>query len=279
MPSIDLDDVRLHYQDTHAGTAHAHTATAGGGARGSGRPELAALLLAHGWGGSAEVWAPLDFAGRRVVAVDLRGHGRSSVPAAGYRPSDLAWDLAQLVRRLGLGRVVAVGHSMGAQVVTALAVEWLEVVEAVVVIDPAYGADDGEARGFGERLRALRAEGAVAAVRMLGALPAEVREQLLATPGHVLAACYAGMYTEPGAFGAMGAAERYLRRRTRPVLCLRSLAGPAAWEAGLPAPPGSRVVVWPGTGHFLHLERPAATARLIRDWLSAPPVRHSTGPG
>ena len=224
------------------------------------------LLLVHGWGGAGRAWAPLGFPGR-VVAVDLRGHGESPAPDRGYRPTDLAGDLARLIARLGGRPVVAVGHSMGAQVVTTLAVERPDLVEALVVIDPAYGADGREARGFADRLRELRDEGAVAAVRMLGPLPPGVRDQLLATPGPVLASCYAGMYTDPEAYGALAPAERYLSRRTRPVLCLRSRPGPAGWEAGVPAPAGSRVVVWPGTGHFLHLERPEATVRLIHDWL------------
>lgn len=225
------------------------------------------LLLVHGWGGDSRVWDPVPFSGR-TIAVDLPGHGRSPTSVGGYGPGDLAGDLAGLLGELGVPRVVAVGHSMGAQVVTALAVEHPELVTALVVIDPAYGADAVEERSFGERLARLRAGGARAAVEQLEPLPPAVREQLLATPGPVLAACYAGMYTDPGAIGARAPAERYLRRRQCPVLCLRSLAEPAAWEAAVPAPPGSRVVVWEGTGHFLHLERPAETAELLTTWLS-----------
>ncbi|WP_431976509.1 alpha/beta fold hydrolase [Micromonospora haikouensis] len=247
MPYAELDAVTLHYRDT-----------------GAGQPTL---LLVHGWGGDLRVWDPVGFAAHRTVAVDLRGHGRSSMPAAGYRPVDLADDLARLLARLGVGPVVAVGHSMGAQVVTALAVEHPALVTALVVIDPAYGADDEEARGFHDRLARLWAEGAPAALDPTVPLPPGVREQMLATPGPVLAACYAGLYTDPGAFGHRPATETYLRRRTHPVLCLRALAEPAGWEAALPAPPGSRVVVWPGTGHFLHLEHPDRTRRLIADWL------------
>jgi pimeloyl-ACP methyl ester carboxylesterase len=247
---VEQDGVRLHHRDT-----------------GAGRP---VLLLVHGWGGDSRAWTPLRFPGHRVVAMDLRGHGRSPVPPGGYRPADLAGDLAALIDRLGLAPVVAVGHSMGAQVVTVLAVEHPALVTSLVVIDPAYGADDAEARGFQTRLRELRDDGAAAAVRQLGVVPPTVRDQLLATPGPVLAACYAGMYTGPQAFGALRPAESYLRRRTHPVLCLRSLPEPARWEASVPAPPGSRVVVWPGTSHFLHLERPAETAALITEWANTP---------
>jgi pimeloyl-ACP methyl ester carboxylesterase len=226
------------------------------------------LLLVHGWGGDSRAWDPMRLPGHRVIAVDLRGHGRSSVPSHGYRPADLARDLAELAGRSSLGPVVAIGHSMGAQVVTALAVERPDAVSALVVIDPAYGADEQEELLFPGRLAALRADGAAAAVRQLGALPARVRDQLLATPGHVLADCYAGMYLGPGAFGTRPAAQRYLARRRCPVLCLRAVAEMARWESRIPGHPLSETVVWEGSGHFLHQERPLAFARLLDRWLT-----------
>ncbi|TMR08996.1 alpha/beta hydrolase [Nonomuraea turkmeniaca] len=224
--------------------------------RGSAGPPL---LLVHGWGGDHRAWDALDFGERRVIAVDLRGHGESPVPATGYTPADLAGDLLPLIEE----PVVAVGHSMGGQVVTALAVEHPSAVRALVVVAPAYGADEAEERLIPGRLAALRADGAAAASRQLGPLPAPVTEQLLATPGHVLAECYAGMYTRPGAFGVRRAAERYLARRTCPVLAVHNVPEAARWEAGLPAHPGSTTVVWPEAGHFLHLEQPQRFADLV----------------
>src|SRR5437773_2676958 len=150
---------------------------------GSGRP----LLLVHGWGGDSRAWNGLSFDGHRVITVDLRGHGRSPVLRHGYRPADYAVDLAMLVDRMSLGPVVAVGHSMGGQIVVELALERPDLVAAVVVIDPAYGADEAEAAMFEKRLAALQKDGAAAAVRQLGLPAGEVRDQLLATPGHVLA--------------------------------------------------------------------------------------------
>jgi pimeloyl-ACP methyl ester carboxylesterase len=253
LPFAELTDVRLWYSD-----------------EGTAEPPL---LLVHGWGGDSRAWDPIPLADYRAIKVDLRGHGRSSVPPHGYRPVDMARDLAELAAQLRLPPVVAVGHSMGAQVVTALAVEHPDTVSALVVVDPAYGADAQEESIFADRLGALRAEGAPAAVRQLGELSPAVRDQLLATPGHVLAECYAGMYTEPGAFGARAAAERYLSGRRCPALCLRSLAEPARWEESIPGHPRSRTVVWEGTGHFLHQERPAAFTHLLTAWLATLPRR------
>ncbi|WP_350277975.1 alpha/beta hydrolase [Kribbella sp. HUAS MG21] len=227
----------------------------------------AALLLVHGWGGDSRSWDPVRFGERRVVTVDLRGHGRSPVPREGYRPADYAADLVPLVT--GIAPVVAVGHSMGGQVVVRLALDHPELVRAVVVVDPAYGADEAEAATFEPRLAALRRDGAPAAVRQLGRLADDVREQLLRTPGHVLADSYAGMYTDPGAFGARSAAAKVLAGLTRPVLCLRPTPSMAEWDLTCALPPGSRVVVWGGASHFLHHDRPESFARLVESWLSS----------
>jgi pimeloyl-ACP methyl ester carboxylesterase len=251
MPFAELDGVRLHYS-----------------VQGRGEP---VLLLVHGWGGDLRAWDPVRpglAERRRVVAVDLRGHGRSSVPAAGYGPARLAADLAGLLAQLDLPPVVAVGHSMGAQVVTALEVEHPGLVSALIAVDPAYGATEQEATRFLPRLAALREDGAAAAVRQLaGSLDDAARAQMLATPGHVLADSYAGMYLDPGAFGARAASRAYLGRRRVPALCLRSRSEPAAWEGAVPGDPRSATVLWEGCGHWPHRERPDEFVGLVGRWL------------
>ncbi|WP_185759421.1 alpha/beta fold hydrolase [Kribbella jejuensis] len=231
---------------------------------GSGEP----LLLVHGWGGDAHAWNGLSFAGRRVIKVDLRGHGRSPVRRTGYRPADYARDLVALVERLAVGPVVAVGHSMGGQIVLELALERPDLVSAVVAIDPAYGADEAEVATFTDRLAGLRRHGAAAAVRQLGLPAGATRDQMLATPGHVLAESYAGMYTAPGAFGARPEAATRLANLTRPLLCLRPTPSMAEWDISLSLPYGSRIVLWNGCGHFLHQERPQQFVALVESWLT-----------
>ncbi|MER7707838.1 alpha/beta hydrolase [Kitasatospora sp. NPDC097605] len=77
------------------------------------------LVMLHGWGQTQEMFrhqteglAP----GRRVVTVDLRGHGRSEKPRHGYRVARLARDVLGLVDHLGLAGFDALGWSMGASV-------------------------------------------------------------------------------------------------------------------------------------------------------------------
>ena len=75
------------------------------------------VLLLHSFGGSSAQWAR-QLAhlrrSRRVVAMDLRGHGRSAKPAAmEYGIESFAGDIGSVADSLGLQRFVLVGHSLG----------------------------------------------------------------------------------------------------------------------------------------------------------------------
>ncbi|MCX5425292.1 alpha/beta fold hydrolase [Streptomyces sp. NBC_00078] len=237
-----------------------------------------ALLLVHGWGGDGREWSAHAeaLAGRfRVVVPDLRGHGRSEVPAEGNTPAEMAADLAALTEALGTGPVIAVGHSMGGQVVNLLAVHHPHAVRSVIALDPAHGAHGEEVEQIPARLAAYRERGAQAAAAFVAAAfgpaaptglsTAHVRT-MLGTPGHVIAQAYAGMYTDDGAVGIRPASEAHLRRRTQPALTVWTSAEAAAWERGTLRTAASRVDHWPGTGHYLHEEHPRRTVRLIEDW-------------
>jgi 3-oxoadipate enol-lactonase len=82
----------------------------------TGPPGAPALLLLHGWTVNADVnwFASFEALSRhfRVVAMDYRGHGRG-IRSRRFTLDDCADDAAALVEVLGLGRVVAVGYSMG----------------------------------------------------------------------------------------------------------------------------------------------------------------------
>jgi pimeloyl-ACP methyl ester carboxylesterase len=239
---------------------------------------LPALLLVHGWGGNGEDWNhTLPHWRHRVIVPDLRGHGRSPKPAEGYGARDFAGDLAELLRGLDTGPVVAVGHSMGGQAVTALAVEHPELVRGLVVVDPAYGADEAEAVRIRGEQEELREEGSEWAARLVaGAFRAGVRDELrdrqrrlmAEMDPDVLVECRDEMYLTPDAFGLRPATVTYLARRTCPVLGVYATPGAADFERGTLTGPTSRAVVFEGAGHFLHEERPREFVELVEHWVA-----------
>ena len=96
--------------------------------RGRGRP----ILLIHGITLRGEVWAPqlhLLADRYRVVAIDVRGHGRSTVGSDGLGRAAAASDIATVIKSLDLTGVVIVGHSMGGMILMEFIGRYKEVVE------------------------------------------------------------------------------------------------------------------------------------------------------
>jgi len=75
------------------------------------------IVFLHGFGGRAtqwqyQLWKFSDE--NRVIAPDLRGHGRSDKPAVGYNMPQLQEDLGAVLDRLGAtAPIVLIGHSFG----------------------------------------------------------------------------------------------------------------------------------------------------------------------
>ena len=76
------------------------------------------LLFVHGWGGngSGAVWDPLfshvNHGDLRLVAMDLRGHGRSEHIQSGFTTERFATDILEVADRVGAARFVLVAYSM-----------------------------------------------------------------------------------------------------------------------------------------------------------------------
>jgi pimeloyl-ACP methyl ester carboxylesterase len=107
---------------------------------GSGEP----LVLLHGGLGAAELWAPVLpalAAGRRVIAVDLQGHGRTADVDRPFRPETMADDVAALIEHLGLERTDVMGYSLGGLVALRTAIQHPERVRRLVLVSVAFRRD------------------------------------------------------------------------------------------------------------------------------------------
>jgi pimeloyl-ACP methyl ester carboxylesterase len=267
----------------------------------------APLLFVHATSFCAETWAPVwsaaaeaGAAGRRVLAVDQRGHGGSEAPAA---PSDYAWtrlaadvvEIAGLVAAEAGGPIVAVGHSSGATACLAAAASRPDRFAAVIAVEPVLRDASPEARADSSdsfagssalaagarRRRGVFASEEEARARLRSRFPysgfaADAFEALLTgaferradgtltlrCPGEREAWCYEG-----AAALDLWPLAKTIRAPLGLVLGQYSAVPTRLRERLLAGRAGTRVETIAGATHFAALERPvevgAAIARLL----------------
>ena len=249
-----------------------------------------ALLLLHGFTGSAATWAPFlpPLAERHdVVAMDLLGHGASDRPRdpARHAAARVVDDLAALLDAIGVARAAVLGYSMGGRLALHFALAHPERVTALVLESASAGIVDADERreraGADARLAAdLERDGILAFVARWerlplwasqASLPAATRERLraqrLANDPAALAASLrgAGAGVTPPAHDRLGA----LRAPTLVVAgALDAKYAGLARELAA-AIPDARALVVPEAGHAVHLEQPAAFERAVLAFLDA----------
>jgi pimeloyl-ACP methyl ester carboxylesterase len=108
------------------------------------------LLFLHGFTGCGGDWRFIDrtLSDRwRVIAPDLRGHGRSTNPSRVFEFRDAARDVRELLRRLDLERIKAIGVSGGGITLMHMVLQDQASIAAMVLVSaPPYYPD--QARAF-----------------------------------------------------------------------------------------------------------------------------------
>jgi lipase len=96
------------------------------------------LLFAHATGFHGRAWDAIArrLPGRRRIAVEVRGHGRSSKPEPPYLWRDFGRDIVAVAEALGVRDALGVGHSMGGHSTVCAAALRPETYSALLLIDP-----------------------------------------------------------------------------------------------------------------------------------------------
>lgn len=124
--AISSDNVRISYQ-----------------VQGQGEP---ALVFVHGWSCDKTVWKHqvTYFAqNHKVVTIDLGGHGRSGLGREDWTMEMFGEDVAAVVKKLKLKKVILIGHSMGGPVIVAAARVMPEKITALVGADTFHNIEQG----------------------------------------------------------------------------------------------------------------------------------------
>jgi pimeloyl-ACP methyl ester carboxylesterase len=235
----------------------------------------APVLLVHGWccdhGYLGPQRAHFAARGRRVVSVDLRGHGASDKPLQRYAMETFSDDLAWLCDELALRNVLVVGHSMGGIVGYDLAARRPDLVQALVMIDAAVALPAGARAAIPEFLGRLRGPDFRDALRdYVGAalfIPTDdparktrILDAMAGAPQHVMVAAFEGLRDyEPESAPRLGVPALYIAA-DEPVPRadidrLRTLAPTMLY--------GQTV----GSGHFCQLEVPNQVNAMIDRFL------------
>lgn len=100
------------------------------------------IVIMHGWGRSGLEWEGVarelgEKTGRRVINLDLPGFGGTSIPADVTSIDDYAELVSKFLGYLKIKKVDIVGHSLGGRVGIVLSAKYGNLVEKLVLIDPA----------------------------------------------------------------------------------------------------------------------------------------------
>jgi pimeloyl-ACP methyl ester carboxylesterase len=249
-----------------------------------------AVVLLHGITGHARVWDHLAerlLPGRRVLALDQRGHGDSDpAPDDDYRVATMADDLAAFTGSLRLERFSLVGHSMGGRIAIKYAADHAARLDRLVIVDI---GPDIEPAGL-QRVRAMMAqsperleteEWAVEYVRRanplqdLDLLRARVRHGLKRLPDGGLAWKYAKGLRDMMRAGRRDVVDLWepLPRIACPTLIIRGaesdILSPAVAKKMAERLPDGRLVEITGAAHTVPADRPEEFVGQVRAFLSA----------
>jgi 2-succinyl-6-hydroxy-2,4-cyclohexadiene-1-carboxylate synthase len=265
---LDLgDDLRLHVARRGAGPA---------------------LVLIHGFTGSAGTWAELSTALESrysILSLDLPGHGKSSTPASPqrYALDRFADDLARTLDILEIERAACLGYSMGGRAALRFALRHPDRIRALVLESTSPGIADSAERAEREEsdhalAQMLERQGIEDFVDYWEQLPiwksqkslshearTRLREQRLAGDARGLANSIRGA----GAGADPSVMDRLFALEVPTLLIAGALdekyaAASQRMKASLPH---ARVAIVENAGHAVHLEQPEIFADLVAAFL------------
>jgi pimeloyl-ACP methyl ester carboxylesterase len=235
-------------------------------------------LLIHGYSDNSRAWSLIApfLKDRRLLAIDLRGHGKSDAPACCYAYTDLADDASLFLDALGIARADVIGHSLGSLTGQLLAAQHPDKVGKLVLVSSTTQIGGGPGSWLWDNITLLKAPIDPNSQFMLDwySNPNPVDEDFLrrertesaAMPLHVWNGVLWGTIVGDLTFAAPIVKA--------PVLVLWGEKDPlfdlTHQEKLEKAYPDARFEVFAGAGHNMIWEFPKDSAQIITPFLDAP---------
>ena len=239
------------------------------------------LILLHKLGGWVDDWAavaPMLAKDRRVIAMDLPGHGESTMrgpPPYVQTAAESAAMLKAALDEMGLSQVCLVGCSLGGVTGVMMASFWPSFVRRLALISvslsalrpySALPAMDAEIRSnFGPNWEPIARSNA--SVDRFGSVDPRINADANRSRAK------AGVWVRPSERGvAVAGTDDYLPRVEAPTLLIYADRGLyTRWETvGRSRLRDVTIAHIAGTGSFTHQEKPAETAVVLNRFLGAP---------
>lgn len=121
-----------------------------------------AVLLIHGVGLSHRIWAPIVpvlSTSRRVLALDMLGHGASPRPREGATVEDYSRQALRLLDHLGIASCAVVGFSMGALIAQQMVLDQPARVSEIALVSGVHARNPDECAAVRKRAREFAEKG------------------------------------------------------------------------------------------------------------------------
>lgn len=228
-----------------------------------------ALVFVHGWSCDRTYWkGQLQSFSKhyKVISVDLAGHGGSGLGRKAWTTEAFGSDVAAVVKKLSLKRIILIGHSMGGAVITEAARQLPDRVAGLIWVDVykklGSARSPEQVQAFLAPLRTNFVDSTRVFVRSMflpnsdSALVERVVMDMSSAPPKV-------------AVEALESALNYSRKIPQvlqelklPVIAINSDNAPT--DTASMQRYGVKVILMPGVGHFLMMEDPERFNRILR---------------
>jgi pimeloyl-ACP methyl ester carboxylesterase len=234
---------------------------------GKGEPSL---VFVHGWSCDKSYWSNQvkAFSPKyKVVTIDLAGHGESGLERSDYTLQSFSEDVAAVVNKLGLKKIILIGHSMGGPVIIEAAIRLKGKVIGLVGADTFQNLGEtfpeDQMQQFLKPFKENFVETTKGFVKTMfpptadSILVKKVADDMSSAPPQIAVSAMENMFKD----NAISA----LKELDAPIISINCDLYPVKVEENRKQVKSFEVKMMNGVGHFVMLEDPAKFNQLLQE--------------